>query len=88
MLDTIASWIPLKAKDSQIKKCSICLCITANMPYIEGNELVSKFQFEQFATNLYRGKVVMTNSEIGKLAAIHFLADHPKLDGDIDDMLE
>jgi hypothetical protein len=58
------------------------------MPYIESSELVSKFQFEQYAANLYRGKIVMTNSEIGKLSAIHFLADHPKLDGDLDEMLE
>ena len=86
-MDTIASWIPLKLKDKRIKKTKLTFAISANMPYLENNEFVTKLQMHAFSLNLYRSKVVLTNNEIGKLAAIHFATDFGKKD-DIDKELE
>lgn len=66
----------MKQKDSQILRCKLFLCITANMVYLEAREgQLSLFQCLQYALSVYRGKVVMTNTELGKLASILYAAD-------------
>jgi hypothetical protein len=76
VLDTVSSWGPLKQKDSQVLKCKLHFIITANMVYLEGSEFISKLQCLQYAVSVYRGKVVMSNTELSKLAAILYSADH------------
>lgn len=89
VLDTIASWSLLKTKASQVKKCRLFFGITANMPCLETVDIVTKLQFLQYAANLHRGKIVMTNSEIGKLASIHFSADFQNIpEGELVEQLE
>jgi hypothetical protein len=76
-MDTIASWSVLKQKDSQVLNCKLSLCITANMVYLEAREgQLSLFQCLQYAVSVYRGKIVMTNTEVGKLASILYAADN------------
>jgi hypothetical protein len=79
VMDVIASWIPLKAKNKKIKTCKLYFAISANMAYLENREFVTKIQFHAFALNLKRGKVVMSNEDMAKYAAIHIAADIGKV---------
>jgi hypothetical protein len=81
VMDVVASWIPLKAKNKSIRKCKLFLTAVLSPPYLKDRDFVTKLQFQAFAMNLYRGKLSMSNEEIATLVGMHFAADFGKTDG-------
>lgn len=57
------------------------------MPYLKDTEFITKFQFQSFALNLYRGKVDVLNEELVNFIAHHISADYGKRE-DFETMLE
>jgi hypothetical protein len=87
VLDVIASWVPLKDKNSSILRTQFFLTTTASMPYLKDTDFITKFQFQSFALNLYRAKADVLSEELINFIAYHISADFGKRD-DFETMIE